>query len=255
MANPEDWSRSRKLMLRYGGRLRLFLNKILRRYSLVGDPAIFERGVFVWENLVEENWQAIRDEALMVMRHREAVPPLEDVSPDHARLAKDGKWQSFFIWGYGLKAEGLAATCPNTTRIVEQIPGLMTAMFSIHAPGLHIPHHKGVTKAMINGHLALQVPKEVGKCRMMVDGELYYWEEGKLLIFDDTYYHEVWNDSDEDRIILLIQFMRPMRLPGRILAKFFLGLIRISPFVSDAKKNMAGWQDKFLNAFSNGARQ
>ncbi len=237
-------------MLRYGGRLRLWINLWLRRYSLVGDPVVFDREIFPWAKSLEAEWEVIRDEAMMVMRHRHAVPPLEDVSPDHARLTNEGKWQSFFLWGYGFKAQGQAAACPQTTRIVEQIPGLMTAMFSIHAPGLHIPHHKGVTKAMINGHLALKVPAEREKCRIMLDGTVHLWEEGKLLIFDDTYYHEVWNDSGEDRIILLFQFFRPMRLPGRILAKFFLGLIRISPFIKDAKRNMAGWQDAFVNAVS-----
>ena len=186
--------------------------------------------------------RAIRQEATAILRNRAAVPPLKDISPDHARLANDdNKWQAFFLRGYGYRVDHNAAKCPRTTAIVEQIPGLISAFFSIHAPGVHIPRHKGMTKATITCHLGLLVPKERDKCRMEIAGTVYYWEEGKTLVFDDVSRHEVWNDSDEDRVILLIQFARPLRFPGSLIADFFLALVRVSPFVQDAKRALAKW--------------
>lgn len=196
--------------------------------------------------MLEREWETIRDEALAVLRQRDAVPPLREISPDHARLAAyDNKWQSFFIWGYGYKLAGNAARCPRTTALVERIPGLKSAFFSIHAPGVHIPLHKGVTFAMITCHLGLIIPQEREKCRMNVENQTQYWTPGKTLVFDDTYEHEVWNDTDEDRVILLIQFTRPLRAPGKQLASFFLWLIRMSPFVQDAKRAVAKWEHEW----------
>jgi aspartyl/asparaginyl beta-hydroxylase (cupin superfamily) len=35
------------------------------------------------------------------------------------------------------------------------------------------------------------------------------WQEGKCLVFDDSFEHEVWNKSDSERVVLLIQFWHP----------------------------------------------
>ena len=236
----------RDFIVNNGKKLRGNVNRLLARYSTVGNPPVFDPSVFSWTAMLEEEWQAIRAEALAVLEQREAVPPLQEISPDHARLAAyDNKWQSYFIWGYGYKLAGNADRCPRTTALVEQIPGLKSAFFSIHAPGVHIPRHTGVTCAMITCHLGLLVPQEREKCRIEIEDQTYRWTPGKTLVFDDTYEHEVWNDTEEDRVILLIQFTRPLRSPGKQLASFLMWLIRMSPFVQDAKRAVAKWEHKW----------
>ena len=42
---------------------------------------------------------------------------------------------------------------------------------------------------------------------MRVDREIVRWHEGETLMFDDTYEHEVWNDTDETRVVAA----RPVR--------------------------------------------
>ena len=69
------------------------------------------------------------------------------------------------------------------------------------------------------------------------------WHEGETLFFDDTYPHEVWNGTAHTRIVLLVQFERPLRQPGRALAKAFLGGIRRSAFVRDAVANIDKWDE------------
>ena len=235
----------RDFLIENGKKLRNGVNGIVFRFSKVGNPPVFDTRVFPWTKMLEEHWEEIRDEALAVLEQRDAVPPLKDISPDHARLAENNdKWQSFFIWGYGYKMPSNAARCPRTTALVEQIPGLKSAFYSIFAPGAHIPSHRGVTAAMITCHLALIVPKERDKCRMQVDDQMLHWEPGKTLVFDDTFRHEVWNDTAEDRVILLVQFARPLRFPGNLFANFFLWLIRMSPFVQDAKRAIVEWDKK-----------
>ena len=77
--------------------------------------------------------------------------------------------------------------CPETTRLVESVPGLKTALFSIHAPGVHIPRHKGATKGMVTCHLALVVPKEREKCRMAVHDQMIEQGRGHVVNLSSIY--------------------------------------------------------------------
>jgi aspartyl/asparaginyl beta-hydroxylase (cupin superfamily) len=42
-----------------------------------------------------------------------------------------------------------------------------------------------------------------------VGNETRAWEAGKLLVFDDSIEHEAWNDSAEDRVVLIFDIWRP----------------------------------------------
>jgi len=121
------------------------------------------------------------------------------------------------------------------------VPGLNSAFFSILAPGTHIPAHFGVTKGLVTCHLGLVVPFG-NTCRMRVGEEIVTWAEGETLVFDDTYQHEVWNDTDETRIVLLVQFRRPLRFPGSLFAALFIWGIRNSSFVAEARANLDRWE-------------
>ena len=81
-----------------------------------------------------------------------------------------------------------------------------TAMFSLLKAGARISPHTGMFNTRLVCHLPLIVPPN---CRFRVGNEVREWEEGKLLIFDDTIEHEAWNDSDEDRIVLIFDIWRP----------------------------------------------
>src|SRR6185295_17979358 len=102
--------------------------------------------------------------------------------------------------------EANCAACPETSRLLARVPGLNSAFFSILTPGAHIPRHRGVTKAILTAHLGLIVPARREACRMQVADRMLHWEEGATLVFDDTYHHEVWNESGEKRVVLLVQF-------------------------------------------------
>jgi beta-hydroxylase len=230
------------LIFRYGKKFRHRISGIVARSSRVGNPAVFDPALFDWIGKLEESWPAIREELRALLALRDGIPPVADISPDHRRIAPPGKWRSFFLYGYGLKVEDNCRRCPLTARAVEAVPGLNSAFFSILEPGAHIPRHKGVTKAIITAHLGLIVPKQRASCRMQVGDEVVEWTQGRTLVFDDTYPHEVWNESEESRAILLIQFRRPVGLLGRIVGGLFLAGVRRSRFIQDGKTNLAEWE-------------
>jgi aspartyl/asparaginyl beta-hydroxylase (cupin superfamily) len=210
-------------------------------FSKIGNPPVFSHDVFDWVPQLESHWETIRDEALNVLDRPENVPPLRVVSPDHSRIAIDDKWKVFFLWGYGYEVQGNTARCPKTSELVESVPGLISAFFSIHTPGTHLPRHYGPTNGMITCHLGLKVPTDRKKCRIAIDDQDYNWDAGKFLIFDDTYYHEVWNDTPDDRVVLLMHVERPLHQPGKAIADGFLWLATHSPFIQATLKSLDEW--------------
>ena len=64
-------------------------------------------------------------------------------------------------------------------------------------------------------------------------------------MLDDTYEHEVWNDTDEERVILLFDFDRPMKFWGRFLNKQMMRLMKRTAYYKDPKKNLANAEDEF----------
>lgn len=229
----------RPLAIRIGKRLRGGFDRLIASSSLVSNAPVLDVRDFAWTQLLRDNWEAIRDEAKAAALGRQA-PSLASISPDHRSIAPVDMWRSFFLFGYGYSVEENMAQCPVTTRVIGQIPGLNSAFFSVLAPGTHIPAHRGVTKGLITCHLGLIVPRD-GDVRMRVDDRIVRWAEGETLVFDDTYDHEVWNDTGGTRVVLLIQFHRPLRQPGKFFADLFLGMIKRSPFVQEARTNVLNW--------------
>jgi len=136
--------------------------------------------------------------------------------------------------------------CPGTAALMEQIPGMKTAMFSILSPRKHILDHRGPYKGVLRYHLGLIVPREAEACRIRVGDDVRHWEEGKSLIFDDTFNHEVWNDTDETRVVLFVDVLRPLPAPESKINKLIVKAIGLSPFVLDAKRNQEAWEQRFL---------
>ena len=66
------------------------------------------------------------------------------------------------------------------------------------------------------------------------------------MLFDATYLHEAWNDSDEIRVVLFMDILRPLKFPGNVLNKGILNLIERSSYIQDAKKNQEMWEQKYM---------
>lgn len=237
---PMQAEKGRPLIITIGKHLRGVFDRLIASGSLVPNDPVLDVRDFAWTAVLRDNWQAIRDEARAVALQGNAAPSLATISPDHRSIAEVDMWRSFFLWGYGYPIEDNLARCPKTAEVVAKIPGLNSAFFSILAPGTHIPEHRGVTKGLITCHLGLIVPRD-GDVRMRVHDRIVRWAEGETLVFDDTYQHEVWNDTANTRVVLLIQFERPLRNPGKWFADLFMGFVKRSAFVQEARDNIDSW--------------
>jgi ornithine lipid ester-linked acyl 2-hydroxylase len=221
------------------------VEKLIINFSKVGGAAIFDKSQFDWSKKLEANWTVIRKELDDLMKYKDEMPNLQDITQDQASLTTDNKWKSYFFFAFGYKSEKNCQRCPNTTKLIESVPNMKMAYFSFLFPQKHIPRHRGAYKGLIRSHLPLIVPSPNTLLRMQVDKDVFNWEEGKIIIFDNTYYHEVWNDSDEVRVVLLMDVIRPLSFPFSILNKFIIHLMGLTSYIRYARKNQEAWENHF----------
>jgi ornithine lipid ester-linked acyl 2-hydroxylase len=216
-------------------------NRAVAHLSPHGRLAVFDPASFPWVSGVEREWRAIRAELDEVLQRPDDIPQFSDISPDQVHLTQYGKWKTFFFFAYGARVEENCRRCPETSRILRTIPGVQTAFFSILEPHMHIAPHCGPYGGVLRYHLALRVPRPPGACRIRVADRTLSWEEGKSLVFDDTYEHEAWNDADAQRVVLFVDFERPLPRGLRQVNRRMIRLIGASPFVRDAIARYEAW--------------
>jgi len=224
------------------------LDGVFGRFSKVGDRPVYDPSTFEWTSLLEDHWTTIRAELDDILRYRDALPSFHDIAEDASTISQDDNWKTFFLYGYGEKAEANCARCPRTTELIEQVPGMTTAFFSIISPGKHIPPHRGPYKGVLRYHLGLKVPVPAEQCRLRVADEIVHWEEGKSIVFDDTYNHEVWNETDGERAILFLDVKRPLRQPAALVNDALLYLARYTSVVTEARENQKQWSERLRRA-------
>ncbi|XP_014110609.1 PREDICTED: aspartyl/asparaginyl beta-hydroxylase isoform X5 [Pseudopodoces humilis] len=156
---------------------------------------------------LEKNWKLIRDEGLAVMDKKRSL-----FLPEDENLREKGDWSQFTLWQQGRKNENACKSVPKTCALLERFPEATGCRrgqikYSIMHPGTHVWPHTGPTNCRLRMHLGLVIPKE--GCRIRCAQEYRDWEEGKVLIFDDSFEHEVWQDAESYRLIFIVDVWHP----------------------------------------------
>ncbi|XP_073187138.1 aspartyl/asparaginyl beta-hydroxylase isoform X7 [Lepidochelys kempii] len=160
---------------------------------------------------LEKTWKLIRDEGLSVMDKGKGL-----FLPEDENLREKGDWSQFTLWQQGRKNENACKGVPKTCAFLERFPEATGCRrgqikYSVMHPGTHVWPHTGPTNCRLRMHLGLVIPKE--GCRIRCAKENRTWEEGKVLIFDDSFEHEVWQDADSYRLIFIVDVWHPELTP------------------------------------------
>lgn len=217
------------------------------RCSKVGNPPIYDNDVFPWAREIEKEWRTIREELDRVLTRKDDLPGFHELSTDVTTISQDRGWKTFFLAGYGFRSDNNIKLCPETWRICQKIPGLITVMFSILEPGKHLPAHRGPYNGVLRLHLGLIVPEPREQLGIRVENQLYRWREGEAVIFDDAYEHEAWNRTPHTRVVLFVDFIKPTRQPARFLNWLLLHLAVFTPFIREGLDNQKAWEKKFYD--------
>lgn len=165
---------------------------------------------------IDRNFPAIREELMAVLPNKREIPRYHDIDPMQAYISAKGDpdkaWKIFYLYAMGDWPGTGRAACPKTAALLEKIPGLFQAFFSILEAGKSIPPHEGPYRGYLRYHLGLLVPKEAPPALRIKD-ETYTWREGESILFDDSWNHEVINNCTEDRVVLIVDIRRPMPFP------------------------------------------
>lgn len=119
-----------------------------------------------------------------------------------------GAWNVFYLQLHNVPFAANCERCPRTAALIQSIPRQYKhAFFSAMAPRTHITKHHGPTNKKLRFHLPLVVPPS--GCRLRVGDRLHELREGECYVFDDSFEHEAWNDSDASRIVLIVDVWHP----------------------------------------------
>jgi beta-hydroxylase len=237
--------RPKTILGRVGLRLQTALENAVVEASVLPDTPVYDSADFPWVKKLEAEWRLIRDELEQVLVYRDQMPSFHEILKEVGSITTDSSWKTYFLLGAGMDCSGNAARCPQTMRLLQEIPAASTAFFSILAPGKHIPAHRGAYNGVLRFHLGLIIPEPRGLCRIRIDDQIHAWNEGEALIFDDSFNHEVWNDTDGWRVVLFVDFARPLRQPWHWLNRSFVGLGALAPFLREAGQKQKAWEQKF----------
>jgi aspartyl/asparaginyl beta-hydroxylase (cupin superfamily) len=185
---------------------------------------------FIFIDDLEKNFQALKDEFLIIYNSKK-LPYIDDIFPETTyQLNLNKNWRSFFLKSYFYTHDKNLELLPKTKELLSS-KNVYTAFYSMMEPNSKIAPHVGHNKGLIRILLPLKVPKIKEKCFIVVNGEKRIFEECNSLVFDDYYEHYVVNNTNEDRIVLFIDYIRPLPFPFNHINYLALLIISKSAFI------------------------
>ena len=177
-------------------------------------------------NLVTSAYPVIRREFEQLLADWKELPKYHEIDSGEAAISNTTakNWNVFMLDILGHKPEVNRACCPETCRVLEKVPNLIQAFFSILDPGKSVPEHEGPYLGYLRYHLALRVPKQ-NPPKLVVKGKDYYWREGEALLFDDSWPHSVVNNSKELRAVLIVDVRRPLPAIPNLVNRFITDVV------------------------------
>lgn len=211
----------------------LSLRRIYDR-RIKGAPVLDSTRLFPDAQRFTDQWPQIREEALTVAEDLRNIPRFHEIMIEQASISDNDArdWRMFIMKAYGQPITRNLARCPTLAGLIASSPDVLSASLSFLAPGKQVPAHRGPFRGILRGYLVLSMPKGADglpAAVLKVDGQEYRLNEGEFMLWDDTFEHEVWNDSDKVRTVLLLDIRRRDLSTGlRILSSGIIALVRLN---------------------------
>jgi beta-hydroxylase len=158
--------------------------------------------------MIDAHIDEIRSEAETVLTSLGELPTFGET----ANIVGPGmNWQTrWTLYPFILMHQRLESRIytPVTSDVVGKIPGVVNALFSILPPHTSLARHRGTSRALARCHVGLVTPQDSKNCYFVIDGHRHDWQVGSKLIFDQTFEHAAINETDEDRLILIVDVVR-----------------------------------------------
>lgn len=173
---------------------------------------IYDPQQFWFTGFLEKNYEAIKGEVVAARSQEGGI----DLRPYDGRLIDMGRWEQLVLYENGATVERACERFPITSSVISTISeasSLGMTSLSVVYPGTHIVPHCGPTNARLRVHLCIAV---ADGAYLEVGGEKLYWTEGKCIVFDDSFEHQVWHRGQLPRIVLIFDVWHPDLSPEDI---------------------------------------
>jgi len=185
--------------------------------------------------IFQENFPVIQKEVIDYVTNFH-IKNLEDIIPGNNNIpSSKGAWKAAPLKAFNRYFEKVLNHCPVLYNTLKEIDCIRLISISKLAPKSAIKPHRGAFGGFIRAHLAIKVPQ--GDTALIVSGERREWTEGQFLFFNDRQLHTAYNNTEEDRIIFLMDIERPLPLPLKLINNIVVWMISISPFFRQIIKN------------------
>jgi aspartyl/asparaginyl beta-hydroxylase (cupin superfamily) len=177
-------------------------------------------------DLVTQAYPIIRREFDQLMARSNEMPQYHEVDSGERAISDTTpkRWNVFMLEIMGHKPGANRALCPETCRVLERVPHMIQAFFSILEPGKSVPQHEGPYLGYLRYHLGLRVPTQ-NPPKLVVNAQDYVWREGEAVLFDDSWPHSVVNSASETRAVLIVDVRRPLPAVPDLFNRFLLDVV------------------------------
>lgn len=183
-------------------------NVLMYAFSAVPKTPLLNARDFPELNVLKDNWETIRDEALALNDAGRIEYNEKQMDLAFMAFRKRG-WKRFHLKWYSDYLPSAVTLCPKTVALLSDIPIINSAAFTMLPPGTELGKHRDPLAGSLRYHLGLVTPNS-DECCIWVDGHKYSWRDGEDLVFDETYIHWAQNHTDDNRIILFCDITRPL---------------------------------------------
>jgi len=220
------------------------LKKPFHKYCLIGDKKFYDPYLVPVAKDLENNFGEIQEELKVLLQRYDGFAPFQSISPDQIYISNDDKWRMFFFKAAGVNFKQNQKLAPKTISILNKHKNVISAYVSVLGPHKVLMPHEGPWSGILRMHLGVVVPGNKD-CVLVNGGEEYYWEEGKTVLFDDTYEHIAVNRTDQIRAVLFLDIMRPLPQPWKFINWAILKLSILFPYVWVPYFRHKQWEKKF----------
>lgn len=226
------------------------INCFMYLFSKVPNTAYVDVNTVPELQLFRDNWQIIREEVI-ALASANAIKASDKYDDAGFNSFFRNGWKRFYLKWYRDFHPSAKQHCPKTIELIKRTPCIKAAMFAALEPGGKLVRHRDPYAGSLRYHLGIITPNS-DDCAIVVDGQAYSWRDGEDVLFDETYIHYAYNQTDKERIIFFCDVERPMKwkLPAwinRIFARIVLAAASAPNFATD-KTGMINRLFKYIYA-------
>jgi beta-hydroxylase len=189
------------------------LNFLFTFFTIGRQGAVFAANTVPGLDKIRASYPVIRSEAKVLLDTGVFQRPPAVDEPGYNTFEKGG-WRLYPLKWYTKECgKSAVQACPKTCAILDSIPAVRSAMFTVLPPGARLGRHHDPIASSLRYHLGLLTPNSE-KCALTLDGTDYPWRDGEELLFDQTYLHSAINRTDIVRVILFCDVEKTQLIAG-----------------------------------------